>query len=121
MGLMRQCRSCLAPLERSVVDLGMQPLSNAFLSESDLAAPETFYPLHVFVCTVCWLMQIEAVAPREAIFNEEYAYFSSFSTSWLEHAQQYAERMIAERSLDRTSLVVELASNDGYLLQWFVA
>ena len=118
---MRLCRSCRAPLDQSVVDLGMQPLSNAFLAADELARAESFYPLHVFVCTVCWLMQIEAVAARESIFGDDYHYFSSFSTTWLEHARRYAERMIVERSLGANSLVVEVASNDGYLLSAFVA
>lgn len=113
------CRSCGASLAQSVVDLGTQPLSNAYIAPSRLAAMEPTYPLHVFVCTVCWLVQIDAVAEREEIFGDDYAYFSSYSTTWLEHAKAYAERMIAERELHARSLVVELASNDGYLLRWF--
>lgn len=115
----RSCRACAAPLSESVVDLGMQPLSNGFVPPELLTAMEPTYPLHVFVCTACWLVQIDAVAARETIFADDYAYFSSYSTTWLDHARRYAERMIAERALGASSLVVELASNDGYLLRWF--
>ena len=115
----RRCRACDAVLSESVVDLGMQPLSNGFVPAERLAAMEPTYPLHVFVCTACWLVQIDAVAARETIFADDYAYFSSYSTTWLDHARRYAERMIAERKLTARSLVVELASNDGYLLRWF--
>jgi SAM-dependent methyltransferase len=115
----RLCRSCGVPLLDEVVDLGMQPLSNAFVTPDRLDEMEPTYPLRVFVCRACWLVQIQAVTPREVIFADDYAYFSSYSTTWLDHARRYAERMIAELQLSEGSKVVELASNDGYLLRWF--
>jgi hypothetical protein len=113
------CRSCGAPLRHSVVDLGSQPIANDYPGPEDLDRPDPVYPLHAFVCDHCWLMQIgEAVAPTD-LFSD-YAYFSSFSDSWLEHARAYTERMIGELGLDADSQVVEIASNDGYLLRNFV-
>jgi predicted TPR repeat methyltransferase len=113
------CRFCEAPLELTVIDLGKSPLCESFLAADQLESMEAFYPLHVRTCSRCWLAQLPAfVAPAE-IF-EEYAYFSAFSDSWVEHARTYVE-MISERlSLTSDSLVVELASNDGYLLQHFL-
>jgi SAM-dependent methyltransferase len=113
------CRSCGAPLSVSVVDLGLQPLANSFLTADELDAPERRYPLHPYVCERCWLMQLEAVAAPEEIFAE-YAYFSSYSDSWLEHARRYSEEMVERLGLGPDSLVVEVASNDGYLLRNFV-
>jgi SAM-dependent methyltransferase len=113
------CRSCGAPLRHSVVDLGAQPLANAYPGPADLGRPDPVYPLHPFVCDRCWLMQIEEAAKPDEIFSD-YAYFSSFSDSWLEHARLYAERMIGELGLGPESQVVEIASNDGYLLRNFV-
>jgi SAM-dependent methyltransferase len=112
------CRSCGAPLERSVVDLGFQPLANSYLRPEDLNRPCTYHPLHVFVCEACWLVQLPEAESPEEIFSD-YAYFSSYSTSWVEHARRYAERMRAERHLGPDSLVLEIASNDGYLLSHF--
>ena len=113
------CRFCEAPLELTVIDLGKSPLCESFLTADQLETMEPFYPLHVRTCSRCWLAQLPAfVAPAE-IF-EEYAYFSAFSDSWVEHARTYVE-MISERlALTSDSLVVELASNDGYLLQHFL-
>jgi C-methyltransferase C-terminal domain/Putative zinc binding domain/Methyltransferase domain len=114
------CRFCAAPLEHTVVDLGMSPLCESYLTAVQLNRMEPFYPLRVHVCQRCLLVQLqEYVSPAE-IFTE-YAYFSSYSTSWVEHAQKYAERAVARLGLGADSLVVELASNDGYLLQHFVA
>jgi SAM-dependent methyltransferase len=114
------CRFCGAPLRDTFVDLGPQPLCESFIAPADVERMEPFYPLHVRVCRECLLVQLPAYVDREDIFRE-YAYFSSFSDSWVEHARQYADAMIARLDLGATSLVVELASNDGYLLQHFVA
>jgi SAM-dependent methyltransferase len=113
-----RCRFCGAPLAHTFADLGMSPISNNYLSEEELGTMERFYPLHALVCGQCFLVQLEEFETPEAIFSD-YAYFSSYSTSWLEHCRRYAE-MAAERfSLTRASHVVEIASNDGYLLQYF--
>ena len=113
------CRFCGAPLELTVVNLGMSPLCESFLRADQLRQMEPFYPLHVLACERCYLVQLEAFVPAEHIFTE-YAYFSGYSTSFVEHARQYVE-MIRERlGLGPSDLVVELASNDGYLLQHFV-
>lgn len=112
------CRFCERPLEHTFVDLGSSPLANSYLSKEQLQHPEPFYPLHVFVCEGCFLVQLpEVVAPQE-IFSD-YAYFSSYSDSWLRHAEAYAQRMIDRFGFGEASLVVEIASNDGYLLQFF--
>ncbi len=112
------CRLCGAELTHVFVDLGMSPLCESYLREDQLDAPETYLPLRAMVCDRCFLVQVGEYATPEQIF-EEYAYFSSYSTSWLEHARVYCE-MIAERfGLGPQSLVVELGSNDGYLLQHF--
>jgi hypothetical protein len=113
------CRFCGGDRERSFVDLGRAPLSNAFLTREQLQLAELHYPLHVHVCEACLLVQLEAFESPEAIFGD-YLYFSSFSDVWLDHAEAYAARMTAELRLDARSLVVEIASNDGYLLQHFV-
>jgi hypothetical protein len=114
-----KCRSCGAPLQHTVIDLGMSPLCESFLAEDALDRMEPYYPLHVRVCRECFLVQLgEYVAPED-IFRE-YAYFSSFSRAWLEHARGYVEAMVVRASLGPASFVLELASNDGYLLQYFV-
>jgi len=114
------CRFCSAPLTHTFVDLGMSPLCESFLAADQLDRMEPFYPLHVRVCDRCWLVQLEAYVGGEEIFTD-YAYFSSYSTSWLAHAERYTDAMIARFGLEAKSFVVELASNDGYLLQYFVA
>ncbi len=114
------CRSCGASLSETVADLGMTPLANAYLRAEQLGAAEAFYPLRVFVCESCWLAQLEEFESPETIFSD-YAYFSSFSDSWLAHARQYVESITARLGLDASSQVVEIASNDGYLLQYFHA
>jgi len=116
----RRCRFCGSSDQDVVVDLGPSPLSQSFLRPDQLDQMEPFYPLRVTVCRECFLVQLPEFASPGEIFSD-YAYFSSYSESWLDHARRYAERMIAERGLGRQSLVVELASNDGYLLQHFVA
>ena len=112
------CRFCRAELRRTFVDLGRAPLSNAFLTKDRLRSMEPHYPLHVYVCEKCLLVQLEEFATPDTIFGD-YLYFSSFSDLWLHHAEDYARRMTEELSLSAGSLVVEAASNDGYLLQYF--
>jgi C-methyltransferase-like protein/putative zinc binding protein/methyltransferase family protein len=113
-----RCRSCGAALTHVFVDLGNSPLANAYLSEAQLAEREPFYPLRVYVCDGCFLVQLPpAVAPAEMF--QDYAYFSSYSDSWLRHARTYAEGVIERLGLDSTSKVIEIASNDGYLLKYF--
>ena len=114
------CRFCGAELTRTFVDLGRSPLSNSFLSAEQLHLMEPHYPLHVYVCSQCRLVQLEEFETAENIFSD-YLYFSSFSDLWLRHAETYAVRMIEELHLGPASLVVEVASNDGYLLQYFKA
>jgi SAM-dependent methyltransferase len=115
------CRLCGAPLEHVVADLGVSPVSNDFLRAEDLGRMEPFYPLCALVCAQCKLVQLEAFEPAERIFSDDYAYFSSYSTGWLEHARRYTDATVERFGLDATSKVVEIASNDGYLLQYFVA
>jgi SAM-dependent methyltransferase len=112
------CRFCTAPLSESFVDLGMSPLSNAFVPAERAGAMEKFYPLHAYVCSTCRLVQLGEFESPAAIFGD-YLYFSSYSESWLRHAEAYAQAMIARFGLDAGSQIVELASNDGYLLQYF--
>jgi SAM-dependent methyltransferase len=113
------CRFCGAPLKLTFVDLGMSPLCESYLSAEQLNQGEVFYPLHVYICERCLLVQLQQYVSVESVFAE-YAYFSSFSDSWLAHAKKYADQMIERLSLGSRSHVVELASNDGYLLQYFV-
>lgn len=114
------CRFCQAPLQQTFADLGMSPVSNAFLKPDQLNRKEPFYPLHAYVCGECMLVQLEQFESPEAIFNDEYAYFSSYSESWLKHARDYVEHMAGRFRYGKSSFVVEIASNDGYLLQYFV-
>ncbi|HJX76087.1 MAG TPA: methyltransferase domain-containing protein, partial [Gaiella sp.] len=113
------CRHCAAPLRLTMVDLGKSPLCQTVLTDDELERGEAFYPLHVRVCEQCWLAQIPELAAPEEIFTE-YAYFSAYSDSWVEHARRYVDEMCERLSLGPDSLVVELASNDGYLLQHFL-
>jgi SAM-dependent methyltransferase len=114
------CRLCAAPLTRTFVDLGEMPLANSFLRREQLAQPEPRYPLHARVCDRCLLVQVDAVVRREDIF-EDYAYFSSYAASWVEHARRFVDEFAQRLRLDARSMVVEVASNDGYLLKHFVA
>lgn len=115
-----RCRFCGEPLRETFVDLGLSPLCETYIESTQLSAPESFYPLHTFLCEKCFLVQLpEHVGARE-IF-EEYAYFSSYSDSWLAHARSYVEAISSRLSLGGHSSVMELASNDGYLLQYFKA
>ena len=102
------------------VDLGMTPMANAYRSASEQDRMEPFYPLRVYVCDRCWLAQLEEFVGAEEIFTD-YAYFSSYSDSWLKHAENYTEAIVRRLGLGPSSFVVEAASNDGYLLQYFVA
>jgi SAM-dependent methyltransferase len=112
------CRFCGAVLGTTMVDLGMSPLCESFLLPHELNGPETFFPLHVRVCDRCLLAQVQQYVSPQDIFGE-YAYFSSYSTAWLDHARRYTDVMTERLGLGPDSLVVELASNDGYLLRWF--
>jgi hypothetical protein len=114
-----RCRSCGAPLTHTFLDLGMSPLANSYVAAGQLDQSESFYPLHVLVCASCFLVQLPVVARPEAIFSD-YAYFSSYSDSWLEHARVYVDAITQRLGLNSQSRVVEIASNDGYLLQYFV-
>jgi SAM-dependent methyltransferase len=113
------CRLCAAPITQVFVDLGKSPLSNAYLKREHLHRMEPFYPLCAYVCERCLLVQLPAVEKRETIFADDYAYFSSFSDTLLRHSEAYAKMMVPRFHLGKDSLVVELASNDGYLLQYF--
>jgi len=114
-----KCRFCKNELSNVFIDLGNSPPSNSFLSLSQLNEPESYYPLKIFVCDKCFLVQIDEYKKATEIFDKNYAYFSSYSTSWLNHAKKYTELMISRFGLNNKSLVVEIASNDGYLLQYF--
>lgn len=114
-----KCRHCASELKLCMLDLGTAPPSNAFLNQDQLRAPEVWYPLRILVCEHCWLVQTEDYAGREALFTDDYVYFSSYSTSWLAHARDSVAKFTARYGLDAQSLVVEVAANDGYLLQYF--
>ena len=116
-----KCRHCYAALTLPLIDLGLAPPSNAYLSTQQLQQPEKKYPLRVLVCQTCWLAQTEDFAQAHELFDADYAYFSSFSSTWLEHAKRYADEMSARFHLGSSSHVVEIAANDGYLLQYFKA
>ena len=116
-----KCRHCSAELELTLIDLGNAPPSNAYLTESALHIPEKWFPLRVLVCTECWLVQTEDYAGIKELFDSEYAYFSSFSTTWLRHAECYVTEMIERFELNASSSVIEVAANDGYLLQYVKA
>jgi hypothetical protein len=116
-----KCRHCAAPLVHTFLDLGVAPPSNAYLTADDLTRPETFFPLRVMVCDRCWLVQTQDYTSSTDLFRADYAYFSSTSTTWLEHAARYASMITERLGLGSGSLVIEVASNDGYLLRNFVA
>jgi len=115
-----KCRNCGTTLEMVLIDLGSSPLSNAYLTAITLRRPEKWFPLRVLVCQKCWLVQAEAYSRAAEIFNDEYAYFSSFSDAWMTHSKEYFEYVRKQYRLDSSSFVLEVASNDGYLLQHFV-
>ena len=115
-----KCRHCASPLTHTFLDLGFAPPSNAYLAAADLVKPEKYYPLKIKVCDQCWLVQTEDYAQADELFSAEYAYFSSTSTGWLAHAASYAKKISDQLQLTKDSLVIEVASNDGYLLKNFV-
>jgi len=114
------CRFCGQPLKTTFVDLGMSPLANSYVKAEELQRPETFFPLHCYLCDGCFLVQLPEVEAPEEIFSD-YAYFSSYSESWLRHCEAYVAQVAERFSLGESSQVVEIASNDGYLLQYFQA
>jgi hypothetical protein len=116
---MVNCRGCQAELVLTFLDLGMSPIANNLVLPKDIDKPDAFYPLHVMTCTQCALVQIPEVNRREELFRADYVYFSSYSTTWLEHSQSYAKQMLDLLQLSSSDLVIEVASNDGYLLQYF--
>jgi len=116
-----KCRHCKAELRLPFLDLGHAPPSNAYLTDAALRGPETWFPLRILVCESCWLVQTEDHAGREALFTDDYAYFSSFSSSWLAHSRRYVDTMISRFGLGADSMVTEIAANDGYLLQYVKA
>lgn len=116
-----KCRHCSSGLRLPFLDLGSAPPSNAYLNAADLRAPEVWFPLRLLVCKSCWLVQTEDYTGRESLFTKDYAYFSSFSSSWLTHAEHYVRVMVARFGLTAASRVVEIAANDGYLLQYVQA
>ncbi len=115
------CRHCHAPLQHVFLDLGFAPPSNAYLTASQLSQPERYYPLKLFVCGHCWLVQTEDFAAADELFSADYAYFSSISKSWLDHAANYCAMITERLGLNGSSHVIEVAANDGYLLKNFVA
>ena len=115
----KPCRFCGTELRHTFVDLGMSPLCETYPAATELNRGETYYPLHVYVCSQCFLVQLEEFESGENIFSD-YAYFSSYSDSWLKHCEKYCARMVDRFSLSSESFVVEVASNDGYLLQYFL-
>ena len=115
------CRHCRAPLEHVFLDLGFAPPSNAYLTAADLKRPERYFPLKLYVCAHCWLVQTEDFTQASELFSDDYAYFSSISQAWLDHAARYTRMITSRLALDEKSLVVEVAANDGYLLKNFVA
>lgn len=114
------CQYCGSALTTTLVDLGLSPLSNSYVPLEQAARPDNMYPLHARVCDSCFLVQVDDVVPADEIFNQDYAYFSSFSQSWLDHCLDFATSTSNRFKLDEDSLVVEIASNDGYLLQYFL-
>ena len=113
------CRYCNTYLDQVFIDLGHSPASNSFVTPEALNEPEVYFPLKVFTCPKCFLVQLDEYKKSDAIFDNNYVYFSSYSTSWLSHAKAYCNKMLLHFNIDSTSLVVEIASNDGYLLQYF--
>jgi 2-polyprenyl-3-methyl-5-hydroxy-6-metoxy-1,4-benzoquinol methylase len=113
------CRFCNHPLHHVFIDLHNAPASNSFLTREQLDEPETYYPLKVYTCTHCFLVQVDEYKKSAAIFNNDYAYFSSYSTGWLAHSKAYVEKMIGRFDFNEQSSIIEIASNDGYLLQYF--
>lgn len=114
------CRFCRTPLENVFIDLVNSPASNSFLTYEQLNEPEVFYPLKVYTCHKCFLVQLDEYKKSDAIFNSDYVYFSSYSSTWLSHAKAYTDEMVSRFGYNQQSQVMEIASNDGYLLQYFL-
>ena len=114
-----KCRFCKTELKDVFIDLFNSPASNSFNTKDQLYEPELFFPLKIYTCRKCFLVQLEDLKKSDSIFNDNYAYFSSYSTSWLEHSKKYAEMMIDRFGYNNNSQIIEVASNDGYLLQYF--
>ena len=114
------CRHCQKKLKYTFLDLGFAPPSNAYLSEDDLKCPELYFPLKIRVCDNCWLVQTEDYASAEDLFSPDYSYFSSTANSWVKHAEEFSEKIITQLGLTHESFVIEVGSNDGYLLRNFV-
>ena len=117
---MVNCRGCGASLSLTFLDLGSSPIANDLIPFESLNSPEVHYPLHVMTCERCAFVQLPEVTSRESLFRANYVYFSSYSRSWLEHAEKYASKMVELLGLKEQDLVIEVASNDGYLLQYFI-
>lgn len=115
------CRHCKSPLLKSFLDLGSAPPSNAFLNIEDVNQPEKYFPLKIMFCTTCWLVQTKDYVKTDELFHSDYAYFSSTSRSWLDHAAAYSKSLIDKLKLDKDRLIIEVGSNDGYLLKNFLA
>jgi hypothetical protein len=115
------CRHCAEPVQHTFLDLGFAPPSNAYLAAGDLHLPERYFPLRLKVCTNCWLVQTDTDPGASELFSPDYAYFSSTSLTWLDHAARYADKIAQRLQLNRASFVIEVASNDGYLLRNFLA
>ena len=113
------CRGCKNTLDLTFLNLGLSPIANNLLDSSGLKLEETFYPLHALTCRKCALVQLPEIASREELFREDYVYYSSYSSSWLEHSEEYVKKMVSKLDLGPSDLVLEVASNDGYLLQYF--
>jgi len=116
---MAKCRICNNELGKPFVSLGNSPLSNSYLTEDELHKMESYYPLDIYVCAKCYLVQLEEIVSAKNIFSSDYPYFSSYSDSWLKHCKEYTEMMIGRFGLNKDSFVIEIGSNDGYLLQYF--
>ena len=114
----KKCRFCNSDLEYIFADLGMAPLSNSYITKENLNRKENFYPLCAYICEKCFLVQLMEYESPEEIFTD-YAYFSSYSKSWLEHAKKYSEEVVEKLHINHNSQIIEIASNDGYLLQFF--
>ena len=115
-----RCRACSEKLETEILDLSHQPPSNAYLNSDQINEKEVTYPLKLYICEKCWLAQLPAYTSAESLFKPDYAYFSSVSSSWCLHAKNYVDQAKKTLNLNQDSLVVEIASNDGYLLQYFM-
>ena len=115
-----KCRHCKNNIMDLVIDLGCQPPSNSYLTNIDLNKKENYFPLKIFICSSCFLVQTEDTTDKKTFFNSNYAYFSSTSTTWLDHSERYVSKVVDELKLDKNSFVLEVASNDGYLLKNFL-